>query len=190
MKTVYLYLITIILILGGCKQRFSPKPKGYLRIDLEQKQDSLFQPIHCPFYFNSANYFKLKIQPNCWIDLEYPKHNATIHLTYKRVNQNLINLLEESRNMAYKHTIKADAINEKTYLNNINNTYGTLYDIKGPVASSVQFHITDSMKHFIRGALYFNTNPNQDSLQPVINYVRKDIIRIMESLQWENATSS
>jgi len=190
MKIFYLYLITIILLLGACKQRFSPKPKGYLRIDLEYKRDSLFQPINCPFYFNSANYFKLKIQPNCWIDLEYRKHNATIHLTYKSINQNLINLLEESRNMAYKHTIKADAINEKTYLNNINNTYGTLYDIKGPVASSVQFHITDSINHFIRGALYFNTNPNQDSLQPVINYVRKDIIRIMESVQWEEATSS
>ena len=188
MRKFYLILL-VAFITYGCKQRFSPKPEGYLRIDLEQKKDSLFNP-NCPFYFNSANYFQLEANKNCWIDLEYRKHNATIHLTYKNIDQNLIELLEESRNMAYKHTIKADAINEKTYLNNIHNTYGTLYDIKGPVASAVQFHITDSIKHFIRGALYFNTNPNQDSLQPIIDYVRRDIIRIMESVQWAESTSS
>ena len=87
--------------------------------------------------------------------------------------------------MVYKHTVKADAINEKKYLNDINNSYGTLYDTHGQTASSVQFYITDSVYHFIRGALYFEVNPNQDSLKPIINYLRKDIINIMESVHWE-----
>ena len=191
MRIIYFYLITsLIIVTTGCKERFSPKPKGYLRIDLKQKKDTLFNPINCPFYFNSSDYFQLKIKNNCWIDLEYEEHNATIHITYKNIEHNLIDLLEESRNMVYKHTIKADAINEKTYLNNIKNTYGTLYDIQGPVASSVQFHITDSIKHFIRGALYFKTAPNQDSLKPIINYVRRDIIRIMETLTWGDVIAS
>ena len=69
MRIVYLYLISIIIVLGGCKQRFSPKPEGYLRIDLEQKKDSVFKP-NCPFYFNSANYFQLETKKHCWIDLE------------------------------------------------------------------------------------------------------------------------
>ena len=190
MKVIYLYLISILLLFGGCKQRFSPKPKGYLRIDLELKKDSLFQPKSCPFFFNSANYFQISVKKNCWIDIEYPKHNATIHLTYKNIDKNIIELLEESRNIAYKHTIKADAINEKSYFNNMHKTYGTLYDIKGPVASYIQFHLTDSIQHFLRGALYFNTKPNPDSLQPVIDYVKRDIIRLMETLQWREIASS
>ena len=85
----------------------------------------------------------------------------------------------------YKHTVKADAINEKVYLNDSHQTYGTLYDIKGEAASSVQFHLTDSVSHFIRGALYFKVSPNIDSLRPIMNYLRDDIIHIMETLKWE-----
>ena len=92
MRIIFFYLISFIIILGGCKQRFSPKPKGYLRIDLEQKKDTLFKPRNCPFYFNSAAYFQLKVKANCWIDLEYEEHNATIHITYKNIDLNLIDL--------------------------------------------------------------------------------------------------
>ena len=88
--------------------------------------------------------------------------------------------------MAYKHTVKADAINEQLYLNKINNTYGTLYSIHGETASSVQFHLTDSVNHFIRGSLYFKVQPNQDSLRPIMNYLREDVITMMESLKWKN----
>ncbi len=190
MRIFYLYVIIFTLGITSCKQRFTPKPKGYLRIDLPIKKDTLFNPSYCPFYFKTSDYFSLQQKNNCWLDLKYKEHNATIHLTYKKIDDNLIELLEESRDMVYKHTIKADAINEKTYLNHIKKTYGTLYDIKGPVASSVQFHISDSLRNFIRGALYFETNPNPDSLQPVIDYIRYDIIRIMETLEWENLTSS
>ena len=125
---------------------------------------------------------------NCWLNLNYTKHNATIYLTYKEVENNIFELIEEARGMVYKHTIKADAINEKRYLNNNKETYGVLYDIHGETASSVQFYITDSIQNFIRGALYFEANPNQDSLKPIINYVREDIIRIMESLIWKSET--
>ena len=186
----YLYFIIIIILISSCKERFSPKPKGYLRIDLEVKNDTLFNPKACPFYFNASDYFKLNLKNHCWLDLEYKKHNATVHITYKEVGGNLFQLLAESRNLVYKHTIKADAINEKTYLNSEHQTYGTLYDIKGETASSVQFHLTDSVNNFIRGALYFHANPNQDSLKPIINYLRDDIIQIMETLRWEDPVVS
>lgn len=183
----HLYTIILILLILSCESRFTPKPLGYLRIDLDEKKDSVFTLEQCPFTFNAPNYFDLEYnnKNKCWINLKYSKHRATIHLTYKQINGDLVNLLEESRNMVYKHTVKADAINEKKYLNDINNSYGTLYDIHGQTASSVQFYITDSVYHFIRGALYFEVNPNQDSLKPIINYLRKDIINIMESVHWE-----
>ena len=170
----------------GCKERYSPKPKGYLRIDLAQKTDQLFKPKNCPFSFVTSNYFELLTKSNCWIDLKYAKHNATIHLTYKKIQGDLFQLIEDSRKMAYKHTVKADAINEKIYLNTVNKTYGTLYDIQGHAASAVQFHITDSINNFMRGALYFHAIPNQDSLAPIIDYLRDDIIKIIETLSWED----
>jgi len=178
------------LILFGCKERFSPKPNGYLRIHLEPKTQTIFNPIQCPFDFNAPSYWEIQKKSfeghNCWIDLDYSNQKATIHLTYKRVSNNVFKLIEESRGMVYKHTLKADEITEKRYQNNTNNTYGTLYDIYGETASSVQFHITDSTNHFLRGALYFSVTPNQDSLRPIINYLREDIIQIMETLEWKD----
>ena len=182
-----LHLILLITFISyGCKQRFSPKPNGYLRIALEEKTDSLFQPKKCNFSFIAPNYLKMtyNTKKNCWLDLKFEKHKATIHLTYKDIEKNLNELYEESRDMVYKHTIKADAINEKKYLNYTNQTYGTLYDIHGQTASAIQFYLTDSTNHFIRGALYFEVNPNRDSLNPIINHIREDIIQIMETLNW------
>tara|TARA_B100000700_G_C14990836_1_gene831231 strand:- start:327 stop:863 length:537 start_codon:yes stop_codon:yes gene_type:complete len=172
----------------SCSERYSPKPRGYIRVDLAPKKDKLFAPQNCPFNFTTSNYFELIYKNTCWIDLEYAKHNATIHMTYKKIDNDLFKLLEDSRNMVYKHTVKADAISEKIYHNNLNQTHGTLYDIEGETASSVQFHITDSINNFIRGALYFQVNINKDSLSPIINYLRDDILKIMESLRWENET--
>ncbi len=180
------YLLILLFLFCSCKERFSPKPKGYLRINIEEKIDSLFQPINCPFKFIGPDYFEIEYKNKiCWLDLKYPKHRATIHLTYKPIENNLFQLLEDSRQMVYKHTVKADAIEEKTYANYSNKSFGTLYDIYGQTASSVQFHMTDSIKHFIRGALYFHVNPNKDSLATITKSIRQDIVKIIETLQWE-----
>ena len=89
------------------------------------------------------------------------------------------------RTLVYKHSVKADAINETVY-SKPGESYGVLYDIKGNAASPTQFFITDSTKNFIRGALYFNMPPQPDSLEPVINFIRQDIVEIMESVQWKH----
>ena len=189
----YPYIIILILIISACQERFSPKPNGYLRINLEQKTQTIIRPAQCPFNFYAPSYWKIQNKSvqghNCWIDLNYNDQKATIHLTYKTVSNNVFNLIEESRAMVYKHTLKADEITEKRYQNNSNKTYGTLYDIYGETASSVQFHITDSTSHFLRGALYFAVTPNQDSLRPIINYLREDIMHIIETLEWRHQTA-
>ncbi|RPG59360.1 MAG: gliding motility lipoprotein GldD [Flavobacteriales bacterium TMED191] len=181
------YILIIIILLSSCKERFSPKPKGYMRIDLENKIDSLFQPLSCPFKFTAPNYFSVEYKmQTCWIDLTYPKHRATIHLTYKPIDNNLFQLIEDSRQIVYKHTVKADAIKEKVYNNFNHKTFGTLYDIHGQTASAVQFHITDSNQHFLRGSLYFHASPNQDSLSTISQSIREDILKIIETLKWED----
>ena len=86
----------------------------------------------------------------------------------------------------YKHAVKADDILESNFINYNKKVYGSLYDIKGNVATSVNFHITDSTSKFLRGALYFYAKPNKDSLAPAINFVRKDIVKLIENFSWYN----
>jgi gliding motility-associated lipoprotein GldD len=84
------------------------------------------------------------------------------------------------------HISKADAIKEQVYNNKENKVYGILYDLKGNTASAVQFYVTDSVKHYLRGSLYFSAEPDADSLEPVINFFREDIIHLIETLKWKN----
>jgi gliding motility-associated lipoprotein GldD len=120
-----------------------------------------------------------------WIDLYYPKLNASIYCSYKPLKGNLINLLEDTRKIVYKHSIRADGISEQVFDHPEKNVHGILYDLKGNTASSVQFVLTDSIQYFFRGALYFDNVPNKDSIAPMSEYIRKDVIRLMESFEWK-----
>lgn len=122
----------------------------------------------------------------CWFNLVFSKYNATIHLSYKDVNKNLSQFIEDAHTLAYKHTIKADAIEENRIVDNRRKVYGLIYDIKGNAASSVQFYVTDSLRHFLRGSLYFNVAPDKDSLAPAIDFFRKDIQHLVETIEWKN----
>ncbi|MCI5056786.1 MAG: gliding motility lipoprotein GldD, partial [Flavobacteriales bacterium] len=93
--------------------------------------------------------------------------------------------LEDSRSLAYKHTVKAYAIDEKLIINDSNKVFGTIYALKGDVASSYQFHATDSSKHFIRGSLYYEIKPNQDSLQPLTSYIVQDLEHLIQNIIWK-----
>jgi gliding motility-associated lipoprotein GldD len=120
-----------------------------------------------------------------WIDLYYPKLSASIYCSYKPVKGNLINLLEDTRKIVYKHSVRADGISEQVFDNPKKNVHGILYDLKGNTASYVQFVLTDSTRNFFRGALYFNNVPNKDSIAPMEKYIREDVVRIMESFEWK-----
>lgn len=99
---------------------------------------------------------------------------------------NLESILKEAYDYAYSHSIKADAITEQPWQNREKKVYGILYEIKGNTASSIQFFLTDSTKNFLRGALYFSAEPNADSLAPVIQFFREDIIHMVETFKWKN----
>lgn len=182
-----LYISIILLSLFACKPNYTPKPRGYVRIDFPEKEYVRFD-TNCPFSFEYPLYGKIENthpENNCWINITFDNYNGKIHLSYKQVNNNLSDYIEDSREMVYKHTIKADAIDTKYYSNKKNKVYGLLYDIKGDAASSIQFFVTDSNKHFLRGALYFETTPNKDSLKPAIEFFRKDILHLIETTSWK-----
>lgn len=176
-------------MLIGCQSAPIPKPRGYFRLEFPEKQyrvlDSTF-----PYRFSYPTYGyivkdKYSASEKYWINIEFPRYKAKIHISYKEVHGNIDTLIEDIRTLAYKHTIKADAINEKLFSNPEKKVYGILYDIRGNAASSFQFYVTDSVKHFLRGALYFSVHPNKDSLAPAIEFFGKDMTYLIETLEWK-----
>lgn len=178
-----------IALFAGCNQNYSPKPKGFYRIDLPEKSYTLFDST-CPFTFEYPVYGTIvpddsKNAEPCWFNISFPKYKGKIHLSYKVVKNNVGGYIEDCHNLAYEHAFKADGIEESLIVSKGRHIYGLVYDIKGNTASSVQFYVTDSTRHFIRGALYFEAQPNKDSLAPVIDFFRKDIIHLIETLKWK-----
>ena len=188
--------LVIVTALLSCRELAVPKPKGYFRIDLPPRNYlSYDMPPSAenalPFFFEYPSYGKISFnfettsEPG-WFNIDFQAYNAKIYLTYKDVKGDLAELIEQTYEMNVKnHITKADAINEQIIKNQENKTYGILYDLKGNTATSVQFYVTDSIKHYLRGSLYFSAEPNADSLAPVINFFREDIVHMIETLKWK-----
>ncbi len=172
----------------GCKKVYVPKPRGYFKIEFPEKS-YLSSDLNLPYKFDYPVYAKLQpdtsrfAEPN-WINIDIPENNAKIHISYKSVKNNLQTLSEESRELVYKHTIKAFAINETFYENEEKKVYGILYEIKGNAASPMQFQLTDSLHHFVRGSFYISEIPNYDSLKPVIDFLAKYIDHLVKTFTW------
>jgi len=189
-KTAFLALM-FLLILASCGQVYTPKPRGYFRIDIPKRSYRLFDSTF-PFRFEYPADAKITNDPNSphqkyWIDVRYPQYKATIHISYKSVHHNLVKYLEDSRSMVIKHIPKANAINDSLIIDPQRHLYGMAYDIEGiGVASPYQFILTDSSSHFLRGALYFRVIPNNDSLEPVIQAIKGDIRHMLNTFHWKN----
>jgi len=187
-----LLLLAIIVTVISCKQEYSPKPRAYYRIDLPKKEyqqlpDGYPYSFYYPAYARINPYsgkWKDTDTSDYWINIEYPQFRSRVHLTYKTVKNNVAMLIEDAHTYAYKHSVKADAILQSEFADPPNHVYSVMFDIKGNTASSVQFYATDSVRHFLRGALYFDCEPNKDSLAPVTEFLREDMIRMIESLKW------
>lgn len=184
-------LIFIFFIAFSCKQDYTPKPHGYFRIGFQEKTYYQLDSPALPYRFDIPAYSKAmpdndRLAEPFWINVKIPAHKAEVHISYKKVQNNLDKLTEDSRTLAYKHTIKADAINERIFVNPAKKVYGTIYMIEGNAASPLQFYLTDSTRNFLRGALYIKEVPNIDSLRPVIDYLTPDIIRLIETTEWKH----
>ena len=191
-----LWLFIIICACFGCKEVTVPKPKGYFRIDLPEKKYIPLDPAllniqNIPFTFEYPEYGKIvteksDINEPGWFNIEFPFYKAKIYFTYKEISGDFDGIMEQTYKMNVKnHISKAEAINEQVINNKEENVYGILYDLKGNTASAVQFYVTDSINHYLRGSLYFSSEPNADSLAPVIDFFRGDIIHLIETLKWK-----
>lgn len=185
---VRLFLI-IIVAFASCSE-YTPKPAAFPRIEREESGLTKFD--HSAFSFSYPAYVMIekleKVESGFWFNLKYPKYDATIYCTYLSVEKEsgrLSHYLDESYHSAYNHVSKADDIQQAQFSDSLHQTFGVIYDIKGGVASPIQFYVTDNVQHFLRGSFYFNKEVKTDSISPVIQYVREDIVGLMETLKWK-----
>jgi gliding motility-associated lipoprotein GldD len=184
------FLLTILASCGD--ENYTPKPRGYFRIELPKKEYRLLDSIY-PYRFEYPVYANLtpdllSLQEKNWINVEFPTFRGRVHISYKHVDNKemLDQFLEDSRTLAMKHIPKASSIEQTSFGNPSEKVYGLIYNIKGVgAASPFQFYVTDSTHHFLRGALYFDAVPNNDSLLPVIDFVKKDIDHLIRTIQWK-----
>ncbi len=193
MKKINIIAVVIIgILLASCgeEQRPLPKPKGYFRIDLPEKDYVKVDTLQ-RYAFDVPSYAQLTHDPFApeeknWVNVEMPLFKASIHLTHKDVKGNLGEYLEDIHTMLTKHLQKANGMNDSLIVNPEREVYGRLIEMDGKgVATPLQFYLTDSTDHFLRGALYFNFVPNNDSMQPVIEYLRQDIDRMINTFEWK-----
>lgn len=189
-KYLFAFPLFLLIFSFSCKQEYTPKPHGYFRIDFQEKTYHMLDSAGLPYNFEIPDYSKVvaddeRFAEPYWVNLLVPKHKAELHISYKTVGKNLSKLLEDSHTLAYNHSIRADAINERIFVNPEKKVFGTIYMIDGNAASPIQFYLTDSIQNFLRGSLYFREVPNIDSLRPVIDYLTPDIIRLIETTEWK-----
>lgn len=175
---------------GNDQQSFVPRPKGFNRIDLPAQTYQKLTEKH-PYTFEYSK--SARVVPDTfataqkdWIFIYYPQFKANIQLTYKDINNDpkrLQDYINDSFKLTGKHQVRASSIQAQKLVTT-NDLTAMIFKIEGDVPSPYQFYTTDSTKHFLRGAIYFSTATKNDSLAPVVNFIQKDMVHLLNTLQW------
>lgn len=194
-KFIFIFFVMAIIGFTACNSGYSPKSKGYPMIALSQKKYISNAVVGMPYTFDIPNYALVEnkeANPGMdqlhkgWINLQFPSLNATLYISYHAVGKdNLEVLVRDAYNFANNHSNKASFIEDSVF-ENPQGYPGVFYHLGGDVASPYQFFITDSSRHFLRGALYFDTTPNADSLAPVIDFIYQDLKQLVHSFRWKS----
>jgi gliding motility-associated lipoprotein GldD len=193
-KSLFIFFAGLSVLAFSCcsggDEFFAPKPRGYFRISFPEKSyqsiDTLYPftfeiPVYAVLAHDTAGY-----SGEYWFNMFIPEYQGAIHFSYKTISDNLFEYTEDTRNFVYKHVPKAEDITVSEIKLDTARVFALSYFIEGAQAASpIQFYVTDSTKHFIRGALYFNHIPNNDSIQPVIDFIRTDIDHFIQTLKWK-----
>jgi len=183
------FLIAFLIV--SCSRDYQPKPKGYNRLALPPLEYQT-SPDSLPYSFEYSKHARLLrdsswFSEKHWVEIYYPELKANIHITYKRLNNReefLKELLDDSYNLTSKQQIKASGIDELITVTP-NGKTAVIAEISGEVPSQFQFTMTDSSRNFLRGALYFNTRVQNDSLAPAIDFMKKETLHFINTLQWK-----
>ena len=178
----------------ACNSDYTPKPRGYFKISFPQHTYQVFDQPGYPYTFEYPKYaevirdttfFESRPENPYWINIDFPSFRARIYVSYKQVSNDFDKLRNDAYKMTFKHTYKATSI-EDSIMRTPNGISGVYFNVGGNAATATQFYLTDSSKHFIRGALYFDTTPNEDSLKIVNNFLEVDMRHLINTLRWRN----
>jgi gliding motility-associated lipoprotein GldD len=184
MRNIYLFSFFLFLFsFTSCDDVMLPKPKAYLSLEYPNKEYENLS-VKRPYSFDVLKTTTIVDEDNNWLKITYPNLKASIDITYRPIENNLKELLTEAEKLVFKHAVKAEQIIPKDFINSKKRTFGTLYEITGNAASHLQFHVTDSTSNFIKGSLYFYAKPNYDSILPAVNFIKEDILHLVETLKW------
>lgn len=187
----------LLIVFCGCQssENYVPKPRVYPKIDFPEKEERSFDESDCPFTMSVPQYFAFSkdeaesgpyTNSDCWFDLHCAPLNSYYYFSYISLRSGQLDeLVEDAFEMADKHNVKANYRDEVKISNKEKKVYGLLFEINGPVAAPLQFYLTDSTEHFLRGSLYFNAKVNRDSLAPVYNFMKEDFNKMVETFQWK-----
>ena len=207
-----LLLPLIACLLAGCDRPFIPRERGYFRIEFPDRSYRPFDAPGYPYAFDYPAYGRIAKDSSLiddnpdnpyWINVEFPQFNGRIYLSYKTIGGYSVykvkrgdryedstvantfeGLRDEAYRMTFKHTLKASGISDSVF-RNVNGVYGVYFRLEGDAATMRQFFATDSTRHFLRGALYFDSSPNADSLSVVNDFLEQDMLRLIGSLRWK-----
>ena len=184
----------LIAFFFSCNSPYTPRPRGYFRIPFPEHTYQQFDKPGYPYSFEypvyaqvvqDTSFFEAKPENPYWINIDFPQFNARIYISYKQVkSNNFDNLREDAYKMTYKHTYKATSI-EDSLMQTPLGIHGVFFNVGGNAATAKQFFVSDSVKHFLRGALYFDAAPNEDSLGIVNRFLEEDMKHIINTLRWK-----
>jgi len=198
LKLLLLYalcLVPIACCLFSCNSPYTPRPKGYYKINFPEKKYQLFDQPGYPYTFEYPVYanvvkdsvfFKEATENPWWININFPQFNGRVYVSYKQIGSNKIDkLVNDAFTLTNKHSSKANSIDDSLVITP-NNVHGVFFKVGGDVATANQFFLTDSVKHFLRGALYFDATPNEDSLAIVNKFLVEDVRHLINTFKWRN----
>jgi gliding motility-associated lipoprotein GldD len=185
----------LLFFISACNSDFVQKERGYYKIDFPQKKYQFFDRPEFPYSFEYPVYgtivqdslfFEEKAENPYWINIDFPQLNGRLHLSYKEIGKHKFDsLVNDAFTLSYKqHTTRASAIQSRPFTTPYG-VSGVYFTLKGNAATANQFFASDSVKHFLRGALYFNVTPNEDSLRPINNFLREDMEHLINTLRWK-----
>ena len=187
-------LFFVLYFVFSCNSPYTPKPRGYFQIRFPKHEYQRFAQPGFPYSFEYPVYariirdtafFEDKPENPYWINIDFPRFNARIYISYKTIGQNSFDKLrEDAYKMSYKHSYKASSI-EDSLIRTPLGISGVFFTVGGNAATAKQFFVSDSVKHFLRGALYFDATPNEDSLGIVNEFLQEDMKHMINTLQWE-----
>jgi gliding motility-associated lipoprotein GldD len=184
------------LCLLSCNTNYTvDKKRGYFKIDFPKKEYRVFDTLDYPYSFEypvyanvvkDSTFFDSKPENPWWINIDFPQFNGRVFVSYKEIGENKFDsLVNDAFKLSYKHhSQKASAIDQEL-ISTKNGIEGFYFTLEGNTATANQFFLTDSVKHFLRGALYFNATPNEDSISVVNDFLKTDIKHLIETFKWE-----